>query len=117
MKISFYDLINLYPFYKKARDLWLETQVNQILKGLQKYHEPLTPKKHTAKQLLTHAMEESVDLTHYLIALDELIEEKDQLISQQAVMIADLEERIKYLEQVKFDYVAIKPPYMDLDDL
>ena len=125
MKISFFELINQYPFYKKARDLWMETQINQIIKGLQKYNEPLTPKRHTAKQLLNHAMEESVDLTHYLIALDEVIEEKERTISEQAVIIAALEERIKYMEKVDsspFSFRTVgtmidsKAPYADLDD-
>jgi uncharacterized protein YaaN involved in tellurite resistance len=104
MKISFFNLINQYPFYKKARELWTETQVHQIIKGLEKYNEPLTPKHHTPKQLVNHALEEAVDLTHYIVALGEQNEEQAKTISKQAVTIAALEERVKYLEQ--FEPVA-----------
>lgn len=122
MKISFFDLINQYPFYKKARDWWTETQVNQIIKGLQKYEQPLTPKKHTARELVQHAMEEAVDLVHYIMALFEVIEDHEKTISQQAVKIAALEERIEYLERVDPSFRTIgvlidsKAPYSDLDD-
>jgi uncharacterized protein YaaN involved in tellurite resistance len=119
MKISFFNLINTYPFYKKCRDLWTETQVNQIIKGLEKYKEPLTPKHHTPKQLVTHAIEEAVDLTHYIVALGEQNEELTETVYRQTVTIAALEERIEYLE--RFEPLGVllenKPPYADLDDL
>lgn len=130
MKISFYDLINQYPFYKKARDLWMETQVNQIIKGLKKYDEPLTPKHHTAKQLVNHALEEAVDLSHYIVALGEQLEEKDMEIGRLVGASLALQERIDYLEkyepigQLKAEPITnglpgmwiYKPPYADLDD-
>jgi hypothetical protein len=99
MKISFFNLINAYPFYKKARDLWMEVQVNQILKGLEKYNEPLTPKHHTAKQLVNHAIEEAVDLTHYIVALGEQLEEKDMEIGRLVGENNALRERIEYVER------------------
>jgi hypothetical protein len=78
----FRDLINSYPFYKKARELWMNTQTNQIIKGLEKYPEPFTPSHWTANELLDHALEESVDLVHYIVGLKELLDAKDAEIER-----------------------------------
>jgi hypothetical protein len=61
------------PFYKKALELFTRTQKNQIQKGLEKYPEPFNPHSWSPDELLNHALEETVDLTHYLVGL------KDQL--------------------------------------
>jgi hypothetical protein len=71
----------IFPFYEKALDLFKRTQKAQIIKGLQKYPEPFNPHSWTPDELLTHALEETVDLTHYLVGLRELIEAKDKEIS------------------------------------
>jgi hypothetical protein len=71
-----------YPFYQKARDLWLSTQVRQVAKGLEKYDEPFTPQHWSPRELLDHALEESVDMTHYLVGLKELLDDKDALIER-----------------------------------
>jgi hypothetical protein len=68
------------PFYEKAKALWQRTQDAQILKGLQKYPEPFNPHSWTPEQLLNHALEETVDLTHYLVGLKELLDAKDKEI-------------------------------------
>src|SRR5574342_641141 len=89
----FHTLINSYPFYKKARDLWMETQVNQIIKGLDKYPEPFNPRSWSPQQLLNHALEEAVDLTHYLVGLKELLDDKDAEIDRLKAEIAQLKEK------------------------
>lgn len=88
MKI--HDLLAAYPFYRKCRDLWTMTQARQIQKGLEKYDEPFTPSHWTAEQLLNHALEESVDMTHYLVGLKELIDDKDDEIRNLKEIIASL---------------------------
>ena len=75
------------PFYKKALALFTRTQENQIQKGLAKYPEPFNPHNWTPEELLNHALEETVDLTHYLVGLKELLDAKDQEI---AVLQAEL---------------------------
>lgn len=90
--------INTYPFYKKARDLWERTQVGQIIKGLQKYPEPFNPHSWTAKELLDHALEESVDLVHYLVGLKDLVDEKDAVIEKQGYEIVALKAEIERLK-------------------
>jgi hypothetical protein len=69
-------------FYQKALDLWRQTQINQIMKGLEKYHEPFTPRHWTADQLLNHALEESVDLVHYVVGLKELLDDREAEIKR-----------------------------------
>jgi hypothetical protein len=71
------------PFYQKALDLFTRTQKAQIQKGLDKYPEPFNPHSWSPDELLNHALEETVDLTHYLVGLkdqlDVLTYEKRQL--------------------------------------
>lgn len=97
-------ILALFPFYEKARNLWQNTQANQIAKGLKKYPEPFNPHNWSADQLLTHALEESVDLVHYLVGLKELLDEKDREIERLSILLT------LSLETNK------KPPYADLDD-
>lgn len=68
------------PFYRKALDLFTKTQTNQVHKGLKKYAEPFNPHSWTPDELLNHALEETVDLTHYLVGLKELLDAKDKEI-------------------------------------
>jgi hypothetical protein len=70
------------PFYKKALQLFAKTQTAQIKKGLAKYPEPFTPSHWSPEELLNHALEESVDLVHYLVGLKELLDAKDKEIKQ-----------------------------------
>lgn len=63
------DIAPNYPFYKRSRDLWLETQGKQIEKGLEKYPEPFDPHHWTPQELLEHAMQENVDQHHYMVGL------------------------------------------------
>jgi hypothetical protein len=135
----FHTLINSYPFYKKARDLWTETQVNQIIKGLDKYPEPFNPRSWSPQELLNHALEESVDLTHYLVGLKELLDDKDTEIDRLKIEIAqlkgELESKAKKPFRISSDVIRKngwiehqeifealekeynkKPPYSDLDD-
>jgi hypothetical protein len=79
------------PFYEKARNLFLKTQDAQIHKGLQKYPEPFNPMSWTPQELLNHALEETVDLTHYLVGLKEQLDVKDDYIKQ-------LEQELRYFK-------------------
>jgi hypothetical protein len=71
------------PFYKKALELFTRTQKAQIQKGLDKYPEPFNPHSWSPDELLNHALEETVDLTHYLVGLKDLLDAKDSFIKQQ----------------------------------
>jgi hypothetical protein len=68
------------PFYQKALRLFTKTQSAQIQKGLAKYPEPFNPHSWSPDELLNHALEESVDLVHYLVGLKELLDAKDKQI-------------------------------------
>lgn len=94
------------PFYQKALALFTRTQKAQIKKGLDKYPEPFNPHNWTPEELLNHALEETVDLTHYLVGLKELLDQKDKEI-----------EDLKYLLAQKKPYdLNYNPPYFDPDD-
>jgi hypothetical protein len=86
------------PFYKKALALFTRTQEQQIAKGLAKYPEPFNPHSWTPNELLNHALEETVDLTHYLVGLKDLLDEKDKEIA-----------RLKRYESAYLNVVANKP--------
>lgn len=118
----FHNLINQYPFYQKARNLWAQTQINQIIKGLTKYGTPLVPRNHTADELVTHALEEAVDLTHYIVALKEVIDELEEKNREYEVTmmtqrneITALKEQLAAL-QWESGVIVKKPEYFDLDD-
>jgi hypothetical protein len=87
----------IFPFYEKALDLFKRTQKAQIIKGLQKYPEPFNPHSWTPDELLTHALEETVDLTHYLVGLRELIEAKDEEIEQLKAELRSRTLQVEYL--------------------
>jgi hypothetical protein len=97
------------PFYEKARNLFLRTQDAQIQKGLLKYPEPFNPHSWSPQELLTHALEETVDLTHYLVGLKEQLDAKDDYIKQ-------LEQELRYLKSENTRLSESKPPYFDADD-
>jgi hypothetical protein len=113
------------PFYEKAKELWQKTQNAQILKGLQKYPEPFNPHSWTPEQLLNHALEETVDLTHYLVGLKELLDAKDEEINSLKKEIAGLKRVNKLVSSLPkkspFEEQAMlvprrTTPYDDLDD-
>jgi hypothetical protein len=87
------------PFYKKALELFTRTQKAQIQKGLDKYPEPFNPHSWSPDELLNHALEETVDLTHYLVGLKELLDAKDSFIKQQNDEIVGLKYMNKKLEK------------------
>jgi hypothetical protein len=114
------------PFYKKALALFTRTQEAQIKKGMEKYPEPFNPHSWTPEELLNHALEETVDLTHYLVGLKELLDAKDKEIAelkerskgaalvQKALAQKPIEEmRSKWKEKV---YLADFNPHFDQDD-
>ena len=94
------------PFYMLARRLWKHTQDSQIQKGIEKYPEPFNPRSWSPQELLNHALEEAVDLTHYLVGLKVLLDDKDDEIRNLKHQIA--------LAQGELSHS--KPPYADLDD-
>lgn len=100
-----------FPFYQKARDLFLTTQVHQVTKGLKKYSEPFTPQHWTPKELLNHALEETVDLVHYIAGLSELLEDQEREIKRLKAEVAILQEQIKPTAQTpEYDDIRIKEP-------
>jgi hypothetical protein len=82
------------PFYKKALALFTRTQKAQIQKGLAKYPEPFNPFSWTPEELLNHALEETVDLTHYLVGLKELLDAKDKELQKYKDRCADYERKL-----------------------
>lgn len=85
-----------FSFYKKARELWKETQQMQIEKGMEKYPEPFNPFSWTPAQLLLHAMQENVDQMHYMVGL------YDQLASMES-KIEELEKERDYFKKIAID--------------
>ena len=122
------------PFYKKALALFTHTQKAQIQKGLDKYPNPFNPSDWSPEELLNHALEETVDLTHYLVGLKELLDAKtDEIdllklkVRQQEKTISDLsvkvwrEERAKrpvrnLTSEGKLPYDLNFNPHFDQDD-
>lgn len=89
------------PLYKDANFAWQRTQVQQIIKGAEKYPEPLNPFSWTPAQLIEHAMQENVDQAHYLSATLEQIKEMELWINKYK---SDAEYwRKKYLEATGAD--------------
>lgn len=108
-----------YPFYERARKLWEKTQEQQIVKGLHKYEEPFTPAHWTSEQLLDHALQESVDLVHYLVGMQEKNIEMHREIHLLRAELAIARHRVEVLEREKASYFipeTKKPTYYDLDD-
>lgn len=65
-------------FYKEAKNYRDLVTIEQILKGAEKYKEPLNPRSWTVKQLVEHAMQENVDQGHYIYAIQSLIESESR---------------------------------------
>jgi hypothetical protein len=80
----------IFPFYEKALNLFKDTQKAQIIKGLKKYPEPFNPHSWSPQELLNHALEETVDLTHYLVGLKDLLDGKDKQIKELQSIIEQL---------------------------
>lgn len=104
-----------FPFYADARSQWLATQDRQIQKGLKKYPEAFNPFSWNAQQLVDHALEESVDLTHYLIGLKKLLDAKDVEIERLKGQITVLKMTSK-AHSTTWTRTSKKPSYFDLDD-
>jgi hypothetical protein len=118
------------PFYKKALELFTRTQKAQIQKGLDKYPEPFNPHSWSPDELLNHALEETVDLTHYLVGLkdqlDVLTYENRQLQNEVRRLKTELgrfkrpEKAVRNLTNEKFKMDAqgnlTRIPYHDQDD-
>ena len=101
------------PFYKKALALFTRTQENQIQKGLAKYPEPFNPHNWTPEELLNHALEETVDLTHYLVGLKELLDAKDKEINALKVELGWAKQ---YVPLNAPEYDMNFNPHFDTDD-
>jgi hypothetical protein len=70
------------PLYKEANFNWQRTQLQQIIKGAEKYNEPLNPASWTGQQLIEHAMQENIDQAHYLTALGEKVKELEKALQK-----------------------------------
>jgi hypothetical protein len=89
-----------FPFYEKALALFAKTQKRQIEKGLNKYPTAFNPHDWTPDELLTHALEETVDLTHYLVGLKDLLDTRD-------VQIKKLRKEVQHLT---WELAKLHPP-------
>ena len=72
-KVNIDELMN-HELYRRNQKALNEVTEAQIIKGYEKYNEPLISSKWSGKQLIRHAREELVDLGHYIAALEEKIE-------------------------------------------
>jgi hypothetical protein len=72
--------------YKDANFLYNRTQYKQMEKAAEKYPNPLNVNDWDADEVINHALEEMVDLSHYITLmkykLDQLEREKKEAISQ-----------------------------------
>jgi hypothetical protein len=89
-----------HPLYIDAQNFWNDVQRQQIMKGMEKYPEPLNPESWTFEQLIEHAMQENVDQAHYLTALREKSREQDTYIKKLEKRVKDLEEGLKKALQI-----------------
>lgn len=60
-----------HPTYRKARERFQRVQEEQIMKGAEKYSEPLNHESWSFEDLQNHAMQELVDQVHYVEAMGE----------------------------------------------
>lgn len=60
-----------HPTYRKARERFHRVQEEQIMKGAEKYPEPLNHESWSFEDLQNHAMQELVDQVHYVEAMGE----------------------------------------------
>ena len=72
------DEIMNHELYRRNQKALKEVTEAQIIKGYEKYGEPLISSEWGGKQLIRHAREELVDLGHYIAALEEKIEELER---------------------------------------
>jgi ATP sulfurylase len=98
-------------FYQKCRDFWTDVQERQIIKGLHKYDEPFTPSHWTSDEIFNHALEESVDLVHYLVGMKE---KNDELNKE--IILLKTELALAHYRLEKLQPETKKPSYFDLDD-
>jgi hypothetical protein len=71
-----------HPFYSEANKYREQERIGQIVKGSEKYKEPFDPTSWTAKELLSHAMQENVDQGHYIYGLYTKIEALEMELAQ-----------------------------------
>jgi hypothetical protein len=83
-----------HPFYSEANKYREQERIGQIVKGSEKYQEPFNPASWTAKQLLSHAMQENVDQGHYIYGLYEKIEEMERELVKYKNRCKDYEAKI-----------------------
>jgi hypothetical protein len=92
-----------HPLYIDAQNFWNDVQRQQIIKGMEKYPEPLNPQSWTFEQLIEHAMQENVDQAHYLTALREKSREQDKRIRELDNLVETLERRNEELHKWQND--------------
>ena len=107
------DLLFQDDLYVRNQKALKEVTEAQIIKGYEKYGEPLTTANWSGKQLIRHAREELVDLGHYITALEEKIEkltEKADFMTNVSKRLQSendlLKDKLRYIE--KYQKVAKK---------
>jgi chromosome segregation ATPase len=90
-----------HPFYKNARNEWIKTQDEQILKGSEKYPEPFTPSSWSNEQLAEHAIQENVDQLHYIVGMKERMEQQEKEIER---LNKENENQLHYINSARKDY-------------
>lgn len=88
-----------HPFYKRVKNVVDEIEVEQILKGSEKYPEPFNPASWTGKELAWHALQELRDGQVYVVGLLDHIERQEQMTKDNFEVHKALTEKYKRLEK------------------
>jgi hypothetical protein len=91
--------------YKRVRKSHADILHNQIVKGAEKYSNPL-PGAWTAKQLIRHGKEENVDQFVYYEALEMVVERMEKQINLLTEALEDAENRAELAEKERDDILV-----------
>ena len=104
-KVNMDEIMN-HELYRRNQKALKEVTEAQIIKGYEKYGEPLISSEWGGKQLIRHAREELVDLGHYIAALEEKVEALKEIadfqfnISKRLQKENDLlKDKLRYIEK------------------
>jgi predicted transcriptional regulator len=92
--------------YKRVKASQAEILHNQIVKGAEKYSDPL-PGKWTAKQLIRHGKEENIDQFVYYEALEIVVEQMESTITDLNARLFEATQRAENAEKKLADQYVI----------
>lgn len=101
------------PLYIKADEMAKQTRIDQIIKGAQKYPEPLNPASWSGKELVIHAFQENIDQQHYLVAMLEKFEEMEREIERLKQELEEAQSAANDAAKTAEQFMDDKHFYMD----